>query len=109
MVEPLSNFNILVLDQRFGGNSSVSFVNTNVIREVDSRDSNATGLYMDLTNKKNTLNYFANAEGSWVENLYTKFAMEGAAEMAKISGDHRASVEINFRTKDYDINDLGYS
>lgn len=109
LVEALANYNILVLDQRFGDNSSVSFVNTNVIREGDFRDANATGLYMDLTNKKNIFNYFANAEGSWVKDDSEKFGMEGAAGMAKISGKHRVSGEINFRTKDYDINDLGYS
>ena len=109
LVEPLANYNVLVLDQRFGDNSSVSFVNTNVIREGDFRDANATGLYMDLTNKKNTLNYFASAEGSWVKEDSPKFGMEGRAGMAKISGKHRVRGEINFRTKDYDINDLGYS
>ncbi len=109
LVEPLANYNILVLDQRFGDNSSVSFVNTNVIREGDFRDANATGLYMDLTNKKNTINYFANAEGSWVKEDSTKFGMEGRAGVAKINGKHRVSGEINLRTKDYDINELGYS
>ena len=109
LVEPLANYNILVLDQRFGDNSSVSFVNTNVIREGDFRDANATGLYMDLTNKKNTVNYFANAEGSWVKEDSTKFGMEGGAGIAKINGKHRVSGEINFKTVDYDINDLGFS
>ncbi|SRX72213.1 DUF5916 domain-containing protein [Aequorivita antarctica] len=109
LVEPLANYNILVLDQRFGDNSSVSFVNTNVIREDGFRDADATGLYMDLTNKKNTLNYFANAEGSWVKDGSAKFGMEGNAGMAKINGSHRISGEINFRTMEYDINDLGYS
>lgn len=109
LVEPLANYNVLVLDQRFGDNSSVSFVNTNVIREGSFRDANVTGLYMDLTNKKNTMNYFANAEGSWVADVSTKFGMEGAAGIGKISGKNRFSGEINFRTKDYDINDLGYS
>src|SRR5690606_18508581 len=109
LVAPLANYNILVLDQRFGDNSSVSFVNTNVMREGSYRDANAAGLYMDLTNKKNTLNYFANAEGSWVTGDSKKFGAEGRAGIAKISGKHRVSGEINFRTKEYDINDLGYS
>lgn len=109
LVEPLTNYNILVLDQRFGDNSSVSFINTNVIREGNFRDANATGLYMDITNKKNTLNYFANAEGSWVIDGSTKLGMEGNVGIGEISGKHRFSGEIDFRTKDYDINDLGYS
>lgn len=109
LVEPLANYNILVLDQRFGDNSSVSFVNTNVIREGNFRDANATGLYADITNKKNTLNYFANVEGSWVKENSTKFGMEGVAGIGEISGKHRFSGNMDFRTKDYDINDLGYS
>jgi len=109
LVEPLANYNVLVLDQRFGDNSSVSFVNTNVIREGDFRDANAAGLYIDLTNKANTFNYSANAEGSWVKEDSTKFGMEGRAGIAKISGKNRISGEINFRTVDYDINDLGFS
>jgi chaperonin GroEL (HSP60 family) len=32
VIEPISNYNVLVLDQRFRQNSSVSFVNTNVTR-----------------------------------------------------------------------------
>ncbi|MDN3723360.1 DUF5916 domain-containing protein [Aequorivita sp. SDUM287046] len=109
LVEPLANYNIVVLDQRFGDSSSVSFVNTNVVREGDFRDANATGLYMDLTNKKNTYNYYASAEGSWVKEGDVKFGVEGIGGMAKISGKNRFSGEINFRTKNYDINDLGYS
>jgi hypothetical protein len=109
VVEPLANYNILVLDQRFGDNSSVSFVNTNVIREGHFRDANASGLYMDLTNKKNTFQYFATAEGSWVKEDSTKFGMEGSAGVSKISGSHRVSGQIDFRTIDYDINDMGYS
>jgi hypothetical protein len=32
VVEPLTNYNVLVLDQRFRQNSSVSFINTNTTR-----------------------------------------------------------------------------
>src|SRR5690606_29172646 len=43
MVEPLANYNVLVLDQRFGQNNSVSFVNTNTVREGNYRDANVSG------------------------------------------------------------------
>lgn len=109
LVEPLANYNILVLDQRFNGNSSVSFVNTNVIREGDFRDANVTGFYMDLINKKNTLKYFASSEGSWVKDNNTEFGMEGIAGISEISGSNRFSGKITFRTKDYNIDDLGYT
>lgn len=66
LIEPLTNFNILVLDQRFGDNSSISFVNTNVLREGEYRDANVTGLYTDLTNKRNTYSLSTDLTGSWV-------------------------------------------
>ncbi len=108
-VEPFTNYNVFVLDQRFGDNSSVSLVNTNVTRDGSFRDANATGLYTSITNKKNTINYWASAEGSWVLQNETKFGVEGDAGISKINGKHRISAEVSFRTKDYDINDLGYS
>ena len=109
VIEPTTNYNILVLDQRFGDNSSVSLVNTNTLREGSFRDANATGLYYDITNKSNTFNYYGNLEGSWVREDNTKFGIEGRSGVSKISGKHRLQGQINFRTKDYDINDLGYS
>lgn len=109
LVEPLTNYNILVLDQRFGENSSVSIVNSNTTRDGNFRDANATGLYLDLTNKKNTMNYWANAEGSWVMDEGTKFGTEGVLGIAKINGKNRLNVQMDYRSKDYDINDLGYS
>lgn len=109
VVEPMANYNILVLDQRFGDNSSVSFINTNVIRSGDFRDANASGLYLNLTNKDNTFNYRASAEGSWVLDDSVRFGMEGMGGFSKISGKHRYSGEINFRTTDYNIDDMGYT
>ncbi|WP_375181352.1 DUF5916 domain-containing protein [Chryseobacterium sp.] len=58
VVEPWTNYNVLVFDQRFNGNSSVSLVNTNVTRDGDFRDANATGILWDINNKKKYLQYF---------------------------------------------------
>lgn len=109
VIEPYTNYNILVLDQRFGDNSSVSFVNTNTTREGHFRDANASGIYAKITNKKNTWNYRASAEGSWVMEQETKFGTEIQGGIAKISGKNRIETGVDLRTKDYDINDLGYS
>lgn len=109
VIEPLTNYNVTVLDQRFGDNNSIALVNTSVLRNGGFRDANATGIYTDLTNKKNTLKYWANAEGSWVLQEATKFGAEAQAGISKISGKHRLNGEVVLRTKNYDINDLGYS
>ena len=109
MVEPLTNYNILVLDQRYGDNSSVSLINTNTTREANFRDANATGIYLNHTNKNNTMNYYSHAEGSWVFQEDTKAGMEAGAGFGKISGKNRFEVGSELRTKDYDIDDLGYT
>jgi hypothetical protein len=55
-VAPLSNYNVVVLNQRFRKNSSVSFVNTNVTRNGSFRDANVSGLLFNLNTKANTYN-----------------------------------------------------
>lgn len=109
LVEPLTNYNVFTLDQRFGENNSVSFVNTNTFREGSFRDANVSGLYFDVFNKKNTWNYWGNAEGSWVNQEDNLWGMEGVMAAAKISGKHRYQTSVRFRTKDYNIDDLGYT
>src|SRR5690606_15180066 len=109
LVEPLANYNVLALDQRFGQNNSVSFVNTHTLREGNNRDANASGLYFDLTNKNNTWNFWGNAEASWVKTDENLFGMEGSLAAAKISGKHRYQASIFLRTQDYNIDDLGYT
>jgi hypothetical protein len=58
VVEPLTNYNVLVLDQRFRQNSSVSFVNTNTTRNGSFRDANVSAaLLFDLSTKANSITY----------------------------------------------------
>lgn len=109
VIDPATNYNVFVLDQRFNDNSSVSLVNTNTMRDGSFRDANVTGLYWDITNKKNTYNYFGNVEGSWVKNDQTTFGTEILGGFAKIDGKHRWNAVVFAKTKDYNINDLGYT
>lgn len=108
VTEPWSNYNVLVLDQRFRGNSSVSFVNTNVTRNGDFRDANATALLFDIRNKKNTYQYFGGTKGSFVMENGTKFGSETFGGFNKVSGSNRFGLQYFARTKDFDIGDLGY-
>ncbi len=109
LVEPLANYNVLVLDQRFRENSSVTFVNTSTLREGDFRDANVSALLLDITNKANTYNFYGNAKGSWVKDGETHLGTELSAGFGKTSGKHRFSFETSASTKDYDIDDLGYT
>ena len=109
VVEPWANYNVLVFDQRFNGNSSVSLVNTNVTRDGSFRDANATGILWDISNKKNTYKTFGSLKGSWVMDGETKFGSRGEAGFEKIAGKNRFSINGNVTTKDWDINDVGFS
>ncbi len=109
VVEPWSNYNVLVLDQRFNENSSVSLINTSTVRDGSFRDANATGLLWSINNKKNTYNFYGNLRGSWVMTDETKFGTKNQFGFGKIDGKHRFDINAGITTKDWDINDLGFS
>ncbi len=51
--QPLTNYNIVVLDQSLKNNSSVSIINTNVLRQGSSDDANVSAFLFNLNDKKN--------------------------------------------------------
>ena len=108
VVEPLANYNILVIDQQFNRNSSVSLINTNVIRSGEFRDANVTGLLFDVSNKSNKYNLSGEAKMSRL-NLIGDDQVGYSARLsaAKIYGNYRARVGISMADRKYDINDLG--
>lgn len=107
VVEPLTNYNVLVLDQRFRKNSSVTFINTNVTRNGEYRDANVTGLAWDLNTKANTYSLFGNAKYSFINDTENKKGLFSTLGFAETSGKYRYSVGSDFVTKDFDPNDLG--
>ena len=109
MVEPASNYNVIVLDQRFRGNSSVSFVNTNTLRSGSARDANASAFLYDISNKKNTFNYYGGLKGSWNSDINSKIGINTFASIQKTSGKHRYGTMLDYVDKNYDVDDLGYT
>ena len=108
VVEPLANYNILVIDKQFNKNSSVSFINTNVTRDGYFRDANVTGALYDITNKKNTYNIqgeFKMSNLNLVEGTQTGFSTE--VGINKVSGKYRFGIEYSLADTKYDINDFG--
>lgn len=107
IVEPLTNYNVLVLDQRFRKNSSVTLINTNVSRNGHFRDANVTGLAWDLNTKANTYSLFGNVKYSFINDIEDKTGLYSTVSFAETSGNYRYSVGTDFVTKDFDPNDLG--
>jgi len=109
VVEPFTNYNILVLDQQFQGNSSVSLINTNVTREGHFRDANVTGLLADITNKRNTYNLRGQIKMSNINNGNgTETGFSSFFFIRKAHGNFRYSFDHSLADEKYDINDLGF-
>ncbi|WP_407557239.1 DUF5916 domain-containing protein [Winogradskyella sp. 4-2091] len=109
VVEPFTNYNILVVDQQFNGNSSIGLINTNVLREGNFRDGNATALVGDIKNIRNTYRILpqlkmsnVNYQDSDLETGYSTFLYVG-----KTHGNLRYSFDHSYADTKYNINDLG--
>jgi hypothetical protein len=107
VIEPLMNYNVFVLDQRFRKNSSVSFINTNVIRDGEFRDANVSALAWDLNTKANTYNLSGNLKYSNINDIQNKNGIYTTLSFAETSGNYRYNMGTDFVSKDFDSNDLG--
>ena len=107
VIEPLVNYNVLVFDQRFNQNSSVSFVNTNTLRNGNFRDANASALLFDLNTKANTYKLSGDFKYSNINDIEDYDGFKTALNFAKTSGRHRYLFSAKYLSEDYDINDLG--
>lgn len=109
VVEPITNYNVLVLDQQFNQNSSISFINTSVIRSGSAfRDANVSALVFDIADKQNKFRYsgrtvYSNVRepGNTTSGVRTEFDFE------KIKGKWRYRFGHDLADTSLDINDLG--
>ncbi|SHL83390.1 DUF5916 domain-containing protein [Flavobacterium xinjiangense] len=107
VIEPLTNYNMLVLDQRFNQNSSVSFVNANTTRNGSFRDANVSALLFDLNTKANTYNLYGDFKYSTINTTEDYTGFKTSLNFAKTSGKYRYLLSGKYLSRDYDINDLG--
>ncbi len=109
---PLTNYNIIVLDQTLKNNSSISFINTSVLRSGDDYDATVTAGLFDFYDKKNTWNVGGKVA---VSNL-TNFLPQGrsltgyshTAYFGKASGRFRFNYYQELADEKFNSNDLGY-
>ena len=110
ILEPLANYNVIVLDQRFRKNSSVSFVNTNVTRDGHFRDANVSAAIFDLNTKKNTYNLSGNYKYSTINetgDVKNKYGYTSYLNIGETSGQYRYNIGGEYVSRDFDNNDLG--
>jgi hypothetical protein len=106
--EPLSNYNIIVLDQALKGRSYLTFTNTNVLRSGAARDANVTGLDFSLYDKNNQFNIRGFGHYS---KVFAGDAFDGyntSLRIGKVSGKIQYNLINTIRSVDYDPTDLGF-
>ena len=109
---PLTNYNMVVLDKTLKNNSSISLVNTNVVRNGSQYDANvAMGLF-DFNDKKNTWNGGGNVGvssllgGNDGENTH---GYKHSFYFGKTSGRFNFRVRNEVANANYNQNDMGYA
>jgi hypothetical protein len=106
--EPLANYNILVLDQALKGRSSITFTNTNVIRNAASPDANVTALDFSLFDKSNVYNVRGTARYSKVFSGNGTDGFNTTLRFAKVSGNWQYNIQGNVESANYNPRDLGF-
>lgn len=110
IIEPISNYNVFVIDQRFRKNSSVTFINTNVTRNGEFRDANVSGLLFDLNTKKNTYNLSGDYKYSYINEYLDQPNRKGyntSLNFGETSGKYRWGFGGQYVSTNWDNNDLG--
>jgi len=112
MTDPLTNYNIIVLDQTLKNNSSVSLINTDVLRSGPDYDANVTAALFNFNDKKNMWNLggkfaMSNLFG-YEEKGKTKSGFNHRLYFGKTSGRFNFNVYQEAADTKYTHNDLGY-
>mgnify|MGYP001175524746 CR=1 FL=1 len=111
-VQPLINYNIMVFDQTFGNNSSVSFINTNVLSTGSAYDANVSSALFNLNNKKNTYNFsgklaFSLFNGNEIDKD-RKVGYSQSFSIGRTSGKINWNIYHELVDDKFNSNDLGY-
>jgi hypothetical protein len=112
LTNPLTNYNVLVLDKTLKHNSSVSFVNTNVWREGNDYDANVSAGLFELFDKKNTWNLGGKLALSnrfnYLPDNKTQTGFSHELHFGKSSGRFNFSVSQERTDTNYSSDDMGY-
>jgi hypothetical protein len=113
LTDPLTNYNVLVLDQSLPHNSAISLTNTNVLRQGHNRDANVSALSFNVRDARNQYELFGNGQFSAVFNPGDTLANEPSTGFGysfggrKVSGAWTGRLAHSATSSGYDPSDLG--
>jgi hypothetical protein len=108
---PWTNYSIIVLDQTMKNNSSVSLVNTNVMRNGKEYDANVVAALFDIYDKKvdwNAWGKIANSQLIGIQQGKTISGRMHEINLGKFRGPFNFEVHHYLADDKYQQNDLGY-
>ncbi|MBK8627756.1 MAG: carbohydrate binding family 9 domain-containing protein [Saprospiraceae bacterium] len=111
VTDPLTNYNVFVLNKSLKYNSSVSLINTNVLRTGSTYDANVSAFLFDINDKTNTWNVGGSISSSQILHSGDKkntFGYYHSLYAGKTSGKVRYNIWQELADKSYTSNDLGY-
>lgn len=109
LINPLTNYNLTVLDQILPNNSFVSLTNANVMREGTAYDANVLATEFALRNKANS--WLFSGKGAWSRKFGESVLSNGhtfGAGLEKTKGNWQYRVHYEELSPTYDPNDLGF-
>ena len=109
LIEPVTNYNMFVIDKSFNQNSFITLLNTNVTRKNNFRNAHVVGILGSVTNKKNTHSYDGSIKGSLIKDSGNSTSgFSTFFNFQKINGNLRYSLQNYIESDQYDINDMGF-
>lgn len=108
MVQPLTNYNISVVDKTLKNNSYISLINTNMIMAGDPFFSNVTATDFQLRNHAKTVAIKGKGGLSYRKNEATETGYFMNLGIEKNSGKLQYGLNQRVYSDEYNPNDLGY-
>ncbi len=114
--EPLTNYNIVVIDQQFKNNSDLYLINTSTIRRKGYTDANVTGAGFTLSNTKSTYSFSGKGVLTQrflpsVHDVTTNEKIIGYSynfKADKLNGNIKYGISREVIDSKYNTSDLGY-
>ncbi len=108
---PLTNYNVMVVDQNLKNNSYISLINTNVMRNAGYYDANVTATSFELNDKNNI--YGISGGGAVSQKYFDGFndpelGYANHLRAGKFGGKWQYGAGYWYEDNKYDPNDLGF-
>jgi hypothetical protein len=111
LTQPVTNYNLMVIDKNFGQNSYANFINTNYLQPSTGRLENVLGSAYKISDKSNHYAIWGDAAYSMQKDSASGDLTKGQAidaSLGKVSGNFKANYNLKLLTDTYDHNALGY-